>query len=198
MLNEHLDHFYANDDFPIVKLIAYEPQEFLLVEEVAIVLDYPQFLAEFAHSKYDRNFKPWLDLIDFARKTAMFRLIGDFREDQLVYTRKGWKIIDWLDGSVRARSVNDPSLFNIHTNDAKPVLQSFETGLNVIRESSLPLPIFPLWVERTIIKAIQDERTKAGLRKQPTFFDQCESVLVELRALFQHPKHDQHRNKHSD
>ncbi len=85
---------------PVVEVatVAGHENEFLIVEKVSIEFDYARY---FESSFVENLSKEKLAQIDndfliFVKKTAQLRTVGDFRKNQLVYTKEhGWILIDF-------------------------------------------------------------------------------------------------------
>jgi hypothetical protein len=123
------------------------------------------------------------DLIEFAKKTAGFESIGDFRPEQLMYVEdRGWILFDWTRGHVIYNANGDPdaNIFKYRFNPQSEYIKGVIGNFNVQRAKNL---------QERITRAIALERKKrfplAGVSAQRFWDHLCGTWLKFLRLA--HP-----------
>ncbi len=86
---------------PMIEVFEHSPKEYVIVERLpaqAVRLD--QFIERrWKNNTPEVEQQMIQDLLEFARKTALLRSIGDFKAEQIAYVPgRGWVVFDWTNG----------------------------------------------------------------------------------------------------
>ena len=100
-----------DSQIPIVKAYADLNQEFVLVERFQKRFDFGEFLDGGINISETEKARIMSEFIDFASKTYEFARIGDFHQSQLVYTKKGWLLVDWGNDTVKSTKIHGEGAF---------------------------------------------------------------------------------------
>lgn len=141
--------------------------QFLIHEKIDFQYDYWDYLnnQEIPGEKRKKMDEAFLK---FVRSTAQYRKIGDFKNDQLVYSEKGyWVLLDYMEGTERAQSVEDGNIF---IRDERDIVlsraQSYSNG--PILEPIERKPGLPDYMKEVVLKAIKNQRTQ--------YFSSCKNI----------------------
>jgi len=87
----------VNYGVPIVKVFKSEsiPGEMVIAEKVKIHFTSKEFFREYGEKKSLLISKAAKDLVEFVKATHAFSSLGDDHVSNIVYTNKGWIILDW-------------------------------------------------------------------------------------------------------
>lgn len=130
--------------------------QFLIHEKIDFQYDYYDYLKSEIPSEL-RN-KMDKALLDFAKSTAQFRKIGDFKSDQLVFSSKGeWVLLDYALGTERAFNERDGNIFVRDERD-KARLKALSYSNGTIFEPIEMKPGLPDYIKQKVLDIIYQSR----------------------------------------
>ncbi|MEC9282240.1 MAG: hypothetical protein VX642_05980 [Bdellovibrionota bacterium] len=94
--------------------------EFLVQEKIEIAFLYSDYMNPDFRKSLEKDLLEKIenDLVDFAKTTARYHQIGDFREDNIVYDKKrGWLLLDMWNNMGVAGSMDDGNVFEMNERD---------------------------------------------------------------------------------
>lgn len=131
-------------------------QKFLRQKKIDIEMDYDAYIQ--GNSPKDLQDKMDAALLIFAASTSMFRNIGDFRGDQLVFTKSGeWMLIDFHKPHIYAKSPADGNIFEMDWRDIYENLKPAWSSAIMIEK-----PEMPYQLREQLLKVIKEARQKNG------------------------------------
>lgn len=158
---------------PEVDLERSVPEEFVITSREKIEFTYEDYRDGKVKLSPEQDAKVADNLVEFARRTWKFSLIGDQGERQLVYTERGWVLLDFNESHVVAETLNDGTIFSRGANELNTAQAFGEMRMIDFRtEEKIPAPSRKL--RKRMLEAIEQERLKAGFTRPPG----CADFLV--------------------
>jgi hypothetical protein len=141
--------------------------QFLIHEFVDFQYDYYDYLK--TEIPTETRKKMDLALIEFAKATSVFRKIGDFKSDQLVFSNKGeWVLLDYSQGTERAFSEQDGNIFVRDERD-KARLRALSYANGTIIEPIERKPGLPEYIKKEVLEHIYKTRLDRRLSCKKAF-----------------------------
>lgn len=116
----YLELIKSNIPMPKSYFTETHDSEFLVQEKLDIAFYYSDYMKpEFRKSLGKEGLeKVEKDLISFAKTTARYHQIGDFREDNIIYDKnRGWVLVDMWNNMGEAGSMDDGNVFEMNERD---------------------------------------------------------------------------------
>lgn len=140
------------------------PSSYLIVEKIEILFS----LEDFTHTNKARLLPEQRkqvesELLDFAESTWAFSSISDGHGGNIVYTDKGWKLIDWMSGHKLAQSTQSKTIFGSSPSN------NFSLNPTSRIVTGIPTHLFDEIIERILVRRIEE-----GLPRR-----HCEELLYD-------------------
>ncbi|MGI4992361.1 hypothetical protein ACRXCV_07020 [Halobacteriovorax sp. GFR7] len=121
-------------DLSIPKIHEYEKSSYLLVDLIKNDFDLKEYFNHIETITSDQKVLVENALIEFAKESAIYQSIGDFHNEQLVYSmsKRKWFLLDWSSGHTLARQPSSPVLFTDHFfTNSKRAISDYERELMI-------------------------------------------------------------------
>jgi len=110
-LNEYISGYQELlvQGVPTPNVLEYSENHYALISIVDFDFVYSDLFNPMSEMPQDIKIEAESALLEFARKTAMFKIIGDFHSEQLVYNAetKEWTLLDWVDSHYKINLISD-------------------------------------------------------------------------------------------